>query len=234
MKFEYETALNGVLHANSVSHAIEEIYRFDEISFITFHLINGYRSKMDNPFVRTNYPTPWVSHYLLNNLVRIDPVLRHASTVSEAFCWSELTLTREELSFMAEAASFGIGVSGYSIPYKDDLGRRSVLSINSALPADEWAVFLEASGKDLCSLAHDLHVKGVSEAFASAGSIPALSPREFECLEWTSKGKSHSDIAIILDLSEHTIRSYLKVARIKLDSVTLAQAVSKATHMGLL
>lgn len=234
MKFDYENALNGVLQANNVNAAIAELYKFDEISYITFHLINGYHDKGDNPFVRTNYPPVWVSHYLLNNLVQKDPILRFAATATKPFCWSSVPLDPAGLAFMAEAVGFGLGGSGYSVPHQDDLRRRSVLSINSELTGEDWGAFLSEHADNLHHLAHDLHVKGVSEAFSAAGSVPALSPREHQCLELTAKGKSHTDIAIILDLSEHTIRSYLKVARIKLDSVTLAQAVSKATHMGLL
>lgn len=234
MKFDYEIALNGVLRANSVADAILAIQDCDEIAHITFHLMNGFSAVMDNPFVRTNYPPAWVSHYLLNNLVRHDPVVRHAATAKEPFDWSTIPLRPDEQSFMANALAFGVGCSGYTIPCTDDIGRRSLLSLNSALPAAEWQDFLTREGSGLGLLAQDLHVKGVAEAFAAAGSIPALSPRERECLKWTSLGKSYSDIAIILDLSEHTIRSYLKVARIKLDSVTLAQAVTKATQIGLI
>ena len=234
MKFDYETALNGILQSSSVSDALLAIHQCDEINFITFHLLNNVNAHMDNPFVRTNYPANWVSHYLLNNLVTSDPVLRHAMTAREAFSWSDLKISSREIEFMQQAVSFGLGTSGYSIPCSDDFGRRSVLSINSALADEDWTQFLKVHGGELTRLAQDLHVKGVSEAFGAAGSVPSLSPREYECLKWTSLGKSHTDIAIILDLSEHTIRSYLKVARLKLDSVTLAQAVTKATNMGLI
>jgi DNA-binding CsgD family transcriptional regulator len=39
---------------------------------------------------------------------------------------------------------------------------------------------------------------------------------------------------VILGISFHTARDYLKSARHKLDSVTSAQAVSKAVKLGLL
>ena len=65
-------------------------------------------------------------------------------------------------------------------------------------------------------------------------TLPQLSPREIECLKWTASGKPHTEIAIILNLSEHTVHSYLKEARLKLDSVSLAQAVSKASSLGLI
>jgi DNA-binding CsgD family transcriptional regulator len=39
---------------------------------------------------------------------------------------------------------------------------------------------------------------------------------------------------VILNISSHTARDYLKSARFKLDCVTSAQAVSKAVKLGLL
>ncbi len=234
VRFNPETALLGVLEAPTVAEAVQVLQACDEIDFVTFHLMNSYKAQMDNPFVRTNYPSGWVSHYLLNNLVRSDPVVRHSGTATAPFNWAEITLHPEEMGFMQTALAHGVGISGYTLPCTDEFGRRSLLSLNSHLTAEDWAAFLAQHGAALQNLAQDLHVKGVAEAFASAGEIPALSPREHECLRWTSRGKSYSEIAIILDLSEHTVRSYLKVARIKLDSVTLAQAVTKATQLGLL
>lgn len=234
MRFDLERAVNGVLRAKSVADAILAIQDCQEIDYITFHLMNGFSAQRDNPFVRTNYPTGWVSHYLLNNLVNSDPVVRHAATAKGPFDWATIPLRPDEQRFMATAISFGLGVSGYTVPCTDESGRRSLLSMNSSMSHKDWSEFLGREADGLNILAQDLHAKGVAEAFASAGAIPALSPREQECLKWSSLGKSYSEIAIILELSEHTIRSYLKVARIKLDSVTLAQAVTKATQMGLI
>jgi DNA-binding CsgD family transcriptional regulator len=79
-----------------------------------------------------------------------------------------------------------------------------------------------------------MHLKSLAELYGESEELPQLSPRESECLRWTAQGKAHTEIAIILGLSEHTVRDYLKVARAKLDSVSLAQAVAKAGSMGLI
>lgn len=119
--------------------------------------------------------------------------------------------------------------------YTDTMGRTSIFSLNSKKPSDEWAQFLTGHSSDLRALSQDLHVKALAEAFADHGSTtPHLSPREYECLRWTAEGKTYTEIAMILSLSEHTVRSYLKVVRLKLDCVSLAQAVSKANTMGLI
>jgi DNA-binding CsgD family transcriptional regulator len=68
------------------------------------------------------------------------------------------------------------------------------------------------------------------------GDRPAerLSKREIECLRWSAAGKSSEEIAIILDLSSHTVASYLKSAMRKLDSVNRMQAVARAFRYRLL
>jgi DNA-binding CsgD family transcriptional regulator len=61
-----------------------------------------------------------------------------------------------------------------------------------------------------------------------------LSKREIECLRWSAAGKSSEEIAIILQLSSHTVASYLKSAMRKLDSVNRMQAVARAFRYRLL
>ena len=234
MTLETDRTLNEVLLSVSVQEALEVIGRHYGIDYVTFHMVSNVKENLDNPFVRTTYPTDWVSHYLLNNFVVIDPVLKNALQTEKPFCWDTLEHTPESLRIIEEAAKFGLGAQGFSVPYTDSQGRRSVLSVNSHLNAAQWSDFLEDYADKITNLASDVHVKAVSEAFADTNNIPHLSPREIECLKRTSEGKSHTEIAKILDLSEHTIRSYLKIARIKLDGVSLAQAVAKASRYGFM
>lgn len=232
---EGEEILRAILRAGSVHASIRIIAERYDVEHVTLHLVSNKRSGLDNPFVRTTYPPAWVSHYLLNNYVASDPILRRAMAANHPFCWSEVEVTKPaEREILAQALKFGLGQSGYSIPCSDPLGRKSVLSLNSKQSRADWTDFIGSHGADLVGLSQDLHVQAVAEAFAEQGDAPQLSPREYECLRWTAEGKTYSEIAIILDLSEHTVRSYLKVARLKLDSVSLAQAVAKAGRMGLI
>jgi DNA-binding CsgD family transcriptional regulator len=68
----------------------------------------------------------------------------------------------------------------------------------------------------------------ITEVFGEDG--PHLTARELECLRWVALGKSTGEIAAILKISPH----YMKSVHHKLDCVTSAQAVSKAIQMGLL
>ncbi|MDP3524178.1 MAG: autoinducer binding domain-containing protein, partial [Hoeflea sp.] len=58
---------------NETLHLIQSVYRVD---FVTYHLASTVIGDFDAPFVRTTYPDAWVSTYLLNGYVHIDPVAR--------------------------------------------------------------------------------------------------------------------------------------------------------------
>lgn len=62
----------------------------------------------------------------------------------------------------------------------------------------------------------------------------ALSRREIECLEWVSRGKSSSDIGVILGLSPRTVDSYIEKASAKLKVRTRIEAVAVAVRTGLI
>lgn len=61
-----------------------------------------------------------------------------------------------------------------------------------------------------------------------------LTARELEVLKWTSQGKTSSEIADILSLSDHTVNAYLNKAIKKLDCVNRTQLVAKAIRLRLI
>jgi DNA-binding CsgD family transcriptional regulator len=61
-----------------------------------------------------------------------------------------------------------------------------------------------------------------------------LKPREIDCLQWTSQGKTSDEIATILSLSQHTVNHYLTNAARKLDTTNRTHAVSKALRLKII
>jgi DNA-binding CsgD family transcriptional regulator len=74
----------------------------------------------------------------------------------------------------------------------------------------------------------------------AAAELPAatpadeLTPRERECLAWTSVGKTAWEIGGILGISEHTAVAHLNGAVRKLRAASRAQAVAEALRRGLI
>jgi DNA-binding CsgD family transcriptional regulator len=224
------------LKSCTVQHAVQRIADFYQVDYVTLHLFRSGEDAQNKPYVRTNYPDAWVCHYLLNDYVRIDPVLQMAERTVGPFCWSSISPQDDQVEMMEQTIKYGLGQTGFSVRHVDAIGRRSVLSFNAqdAQGGGTWEPYLAKMREGLIHLAHEVHLMAIAEIYVGGETLPKLSPRELECLKWTARGKSHTEIAIILDLSDHTVRGYLKDARLKLDCVTLAQGVSKAYSFGLI
>lgn len=68
----------------------------------------------------------------------------------------------------------------------------------------------------------------------SSPPVVSLSPREQECLQWVSQGKSSADIGIILSLSPRTVDSYLEKVCAKFRVRTRIEAVASAVRQGMI
>jgi DNA-binding CsgD family transcriptional regulator len=61
-----------------------------------------------------------------------------------------------------------------------------------------------------------------------------LSPREHECLLWSARGKTFTEIGAILGVSFNTVRVHIDNSRYKLSCSTLAQTTAVAVALGYL
>lgn len=65
-------------------------------------------------------------------------------------------------------------------------------------------------------------------------AVSLLTARELEVLHWAANGKTSTEIAAILSLSDHTVNTYMNSAMRKLDCVNRTQLVAKALRMHLI
>ncbi len=114
-------------------------------------------------------------------------------------------------------------------PTHCDCGRRFVLVLVGETARFSYGDFLEINM--LVSLLTDR----LCEIDSDTGVNPfRLTVREVEVLEWIANGKTSADIAIILDLSEHTINAYIKSSMQKLATVNRPQTVAKALRHNII
>lgn len=230
----YSETFSAIVRSANVASAIQVIRDNYGFAHTAYHFARAVGRTVEAPFVRTTYPHEWIGYYLANQFFEFDPIVREAYLRHAPFDWADLEPTQALKIVRTAAKSFNIGVSGYSVPLIDKKGRRAVFWITSNLEGQAWRDFISPLRKDMNKLAYDIHMKAITECYGDEDPIPVLTPRERECLNWISQGKTYSAIAVILDLSEHTVRTYLKTARVKLDSITLAQAVAKARRLHII
>lgn len=223
-----------VMAADSVAAAITDIRAHFDLDHVTYHLVRNLSEGVDSPFVRTTYPMEWVGEYVIRQYVDRDPVIRAGLSRSAPFDWASLRDEPFYDEIMAAAEKFGIGRNGYSVPVADKHRRHALVSFNSSRGVDEWSHHLLLHVNDFIELAHLLHRKAVAEVYGQNYGLPQLGPRELECLTWTARGKESKEIAAILKLSDHTVRTYLRSARFKLACATLSQAVGQALRYQLI
>lgn len=224
----------NIASTKMVSAALHILRDYYGLTHVTYHLAQTIVGEVDSPFVRTTYPDPWVARYLLKGYVAHDPIVRAGFGRSLPFDWSEVEIVSSDRPFLDDAERHGVGGQGFSIPITDRAKRRALLSVNSQLPVTSWHVLTARFREEWIELALLVHRIAIGELYGSYDPVPKLSRREIECLHWTALGKDHKDIALILGLSEHTVRDYTKSARLKLGCATLSAAVTRAGHLRII
>ncbi|WP_137134714.1 LuxR family transcriptional regulator [Rhizobium sp. FKY42] len=225
----FEKSHSQIEQAESVEAALALMRENYELDNLTYHLSQTVISKVDSLYVRTTYPAAWVGRYLMRNYMAIDPVVVEGFERSLPFFWEELRITEAAVNFLQDAKDHGLGGNGYSVPVTDKFARRALVSFNGS--KENWREFVANFRNDWIELSHRIHAKAMRELYGEDDPVPVLSPRELECLHWSALGKDHKAVAIILGISEHTARDYLKSARIKLGCANIAQAIAKALKL---
>ncbi|WP_373236394.1 helix-turn-helix transcriptional regulator [Cohaesibacter celericrescens] len=231
-----EETFDAIRNAETVELAITLFRDSYHLGHVTYHLAQTIAGELqiDSPYVRTTYPSDWVARYLMRGYVNVDPVIKEGMLRSLPFDWAEIEPSEAAIAMLIDFQDFGLGAGGYSIPITDKVGRRALLSLNSKPAEDDWDKIVAQYKQDWAELAHVLHKKAIFEQFGDNDPAPVLSPRELETLYWTAQGKDYKEIAIIIGISEHTVRTYMRSARYKLDCSNLSQAVAKAIKLRLI
>ncbi len=206
-----------------------------KVQHASFAMLSLPWTHMAVPYVRTTYPIEWISQYLMHRLMVNDPVVRVGLEARVPFYWSDISCTVAESSVMALAKHYGLGTLGISVPTCDVGPYRGLLSLTAAVDDEKaWKNRVGASVDAISSCAMEMHAAARMEVDAVSPLMGQLSPREVECLRFVAAGKTYTEIAGILKISEHTVRVYCKAVRMKLHSSTLAQAVATGCAMKIL
>jgi DNA-binding CsgD family transcriptional regulator len=226
-------AFSIIEEASAMDDTLIKLRDLLEVDHIVYHSSKLGVSPSVEPYIRLTYPASWIKRYLERNYVDVDPVLREGFHRTLPFDWSDLKIeSREAAALLLDAVEHGVGPHGMSIPLRSKQGHRGLFSVSYSGERETWKQFCATHISLLVEIGNRLHRRVISEVFGEDN--PHLTQREIECLHWVSQGKDAGDIAVILNISPHTARDYLKSARFKLDSVSSAQAVTKAVKLGLL
>lgn len=216
-----------------VLERIAQAYGLGSVAYLGTGTLGSGRHPRE-PFLAVTYSSEWVDHYRARGYVKIDPVIRTGLRRVLPIDWGEFDRSDTPLrQFFGEASEFGLGRKGMSFPIHGHRGDRALLSISADMSEREWEWARRTSFRQFPVIAAHLH-DAVLRIEGILRPRPRISPREFECLQWTAAGKTAWECGIILGLAPRTVRFYLESARHKLGASSTTHAVSIALHSGIL
>ncbi|MGE6108742.1 LuxR family transcriptional regulator [Aeromonas sobria] len=183
-------------------------------------------------------PDSWVQAYTAQHMLARDPIIQLARQQTLPIYWNRLDekarfLQAGSLDVMGLAAEFGLR-NGVSFPLHGPTGESGILSFITRERASS-DLLLESSPvlSWMSTYIFDAALRTVRIG-AREGAQEVLTMRETECLSWASEGKTSSEIASILGITERTVNYHLNQVTRKTDSINRYQAIAKGVSSGIL
>jgi DNA-binding CsgD family transcriptional regulator len=181
-----------------------------------------------------NYPEDWMKHYREKGYDRDDPVITYCQNKLDTFTWAEIPLRLQLTRRQARCLNMGIEAglyNGICTPLRGP-NQFAGIGLASKEKVDSW------DGKVDLITAYCNQFYIAFQRIMQKKNRPEhniyLTPREAEVLTWASGGKTDSDIAMILSLSEDTVDFHFRQIFKKLDSCNRMMAATKAISFGLI
>jgi len=210
---------------------ITKSYGFDYFSII--RLPRSDERYLSSLSTISNWPPELVGTYDQLGLLEKSPIMDALRRSTKPIVWRLEDMDRNQADGREEKAATLFAAHGFHrsvyIATQDPSGERGAVSFSGTRDTPTDPELMELS-----YIANRIYekVSEIREPAALADQI--LSARERECLHWTASGKTSSEIAIILGLSEHTVNHYLSAVCQKLGAANRAHAVARAIRSGIL
>lgn len=218
----------------AIGRQFEQLARRNGLDyFVLTRFPHGDRPEFAANFVMGNWPAEMQALYETSDTYGFSKVISSLKETIVPFFSREAVFLSDSVSRndRAQAAAFarhGLRAHLAFSLHDTDLNQYVVVFSGDveALERDKIAALYLASVEllDICG----------GRTRQQEGPRDRLSARELECLRWTAAGKSSEEIGIILNISSHTVVSYLKSAMRKLDAVNRMQAIARACRLRLL
>lgn len=232
--FDLLTEIDQLIEAPAFSDLLSrllKIYGLESIAYIG----SGFGDWPNRgPYLAVTYSPEWVERYKSERFVEIDPAIQIGLRRMLPIDWEGFDRSDKRVRrLFGEASEFGLGHHGISLPVHGRYGDRALVSITSDAGDRDWQRLRLEYMRDFQVLALHMHQAILRLEGGQTIEHASLSPRERECLLWIAEGKTYWETAVILGLSEHTVRCYLESARHRLGAANNTHAVNKAGKANL-
>jgi LuxR family transcriptional activator of conjugal transfer of Ti plasmids len=184
----------------------------------------------------SNYHPEWRSIYFEKKLAAVDPVVKRAKSLKQAFVWgNEQDGTRHskaERAFYAHAAEFGIR-SGITIPVRAANGSMSMFTLASERPLLDLDRDIDAIAA--AAAVGQLHARMSLLPLTPSAQYPAwLDAKEAAYLKWIAVGKTMEEAADLEGVKYNSVKSKLYETKKRLEIHTMSHLVALAIRAKLI
>ncbi|MGV1964152.1 autoinducer-binding transcriptional regulator TraR [Agrobacterium sp. 22-222-1] len=184
----------------------------------------------------SNYHPEWRSIYFEQKLAAVDPVVKRAKSVKQAFAWGYdldgKRLSKAERAFYANAADFGIR-SGITIPVKAANGSMSMFTLASERPVLDLDRDIDAVAA--AAAVGQLHARMSLLPLTPTIQYPAwLDAKEAAYLKWIAVGKTMEEAAELEGVKYNSVKSKLYETRKRLEIHTMYHLLALAIRAKLI
>jgi LuxR family quorum-sensing system transcriptional regulator SolR len=180
-----------------------------------------------------NYTPAWQTRYAAAQYLSVDPTVSRAMASTQPLLWTrEMFASAGDL--WEDARAHGLQV-GWAQPVHDLKGVASLLTLARAGEEVSNTEFRDKTGQVawLAQAAHEALGRLLAARPDGAASI-RLTAREIDILRWAADGKTASETAQILQISERTVIFHIDNALRKLGAVNKTAGVLKAAMLRLI
>jgi len=198
------------------------------------HIVYHWVSADGQQYGCGTYGRDWCIRYVVENYMRIDPVILGCFNRFHPVDWNQLDWSSKAArAFRDDAIAHGVGNQGFSIPVRGPGGQFALFTLSDNADDAAWADFTHDHQRDLILIAHFFNQKALdlAQGRREEPSKP-LSPREVDALTFLAMGYGRGQVAEMLRISEHTLRAYIESARFKLGAQNTIHAITKAITDG--
>lgn len=178
------------------------------------------------------YPQKWIDRYIEKNYFHIDPTVAQLFYERGLFLWEDLPekmeLSTEQQIFMKEAQEHGLK-TGASIAFRGPFGELSAVGLASSYLNHIPRKFIAP----ISLICQQFYFALVELCEESKQHSISLTPREKEILSWCIQGKSNTDIAQILGISDHGVKFHITNVLDKFETNSRTVAIIKAIRLGI-
>jgi len=243
IKMINQADINGVIFNHEITENINNITKDFDLALKSLgakRYAYFYSGRHDQqPSIITNLPDEWLAEYEEGYLYNVDPVLDISKNTIIPFSWMTQGLNNTyNNQLAANALKYKIikGHTFVSISHSSDIGVLTICADDNDPRLDSTIKDHKAEIQFALLSHHERFEKQYNQNRKSTRDkqIKKLSWREREVLNWIGCGKTYSETAMILSISERTIKFHISNIKNKLNVYSSRQAISIASEYGLI